>query len=310
MTYLSYATSSASPGNPLRFRIGEIALALRCEVEEVAEDFASLYARFRPDGPPPPNEIDVWVVALRRTWYGRRRYAVLGDGERISTVRRREELMPYLEWAVNARVIARRSDFVQLHAATLAHQGQGFIFAARSGCGKSTLAAGLLARGWKYLSDEFALIHPDTLHLHAFAKALCVKEGAFDVLQRLGLPLWQRRFYVKVYKGRVAYIRPHDASPIQPIAPPTPVRFVVLPRYVEGGRPRIYPLSRAQAVFALVESALNPAAFGGRLTSILSDVVRGAQCFRLDAGSLESTCELVESLAMANPSPNRTVLVA
>jgi HprK-related kinase A len=281
---------------PPRFRIGEIAVRLHCDEIKVREDFCSLYERFRTDEPATPGEIEVRVVRDRRTWYGRRRYLVLGDGERISTVRRHEELMPYVEWAINARVIARRAEFLQLHAATLAHEGSGFIFAAASGSGKSTLAAGLMARGWKYYSDEFALIQPGALALHAFPKALCIKEGAFDAIGALGLSLWRRRFFVKVYKGRVGYLRPHDVAPSDPIGSPARVRYIFLPRHVDGGRPRIIPISRAQAAFALAGSALNPGAFGRRLTSVIAEVVRSAECYRLDAGPLEETCQLVESV--------------
>jgi HprK-related kinase A len=309
MTDPSPASTSPNRVAPLRFRIGEIAVVLRCAEEDVLEDFASLYERFRTDDPA-SDEIDVRIVPDGRAWHGRRRFVVLGDGERISTVRRHEELMPYLEWAINARVIARRSDFLQLHAATLAHQGQGFIFAAASGAGKSTLAAGLLARGWEYYSDEFGLINPQTLSLHAFPKALCIKEGAFDTVQKLGAPFWRRRYYIKLYKGRVAYVRPHDLSPIRPIAAPAPVRYVVLPRHVDGDRPRIFPISRAQAVFALVGSGLNRSAFGERFASILSEVVRGAQCFRLDAGKLHPTCQLVESILSSGQAADCAARVA
>ena len=169
------------------------------------------------------------------------------------------------------------------------------VFAGASGCGKSTLVAGLLPRGWKYLSDEFALIDPSTLYLRPFPKAVCIKAGAFGIVRRMNLPFAGRRYYVKGLKGRVGYINPHDLGP-GTIAGPTPVRFVIFPNYVEGREPRLYSLSRARAALSLARCGLNRTVFPNQAIPILSDVVRGADCFRLESGPLADTCELIESL--------------
>lgn len=299
---------AAAEGSPARFCIGEVSVAVSCEVNDALKDFGGLYEAFRVEEAGGQHEIDIQLRSQRAGW--RKQYLILGDGEVVNRIRRGAEIMPFLEWGINARVMARRSDFVQLHAATMSHGGAGVIFAGTSGSGKSTLAAGLLTRGWKYFSDEFALIHPGTLRLHAFPKAICMKEGAFEVIRRLGLPLWGRRFYVKAAKGRVGYLRPHDVAAIEPVARPAPVHFVFLPRYQEGGSPRLAPISRAQAVFALAGCALNRKAFQTEFTSIMSDVVRDAQCYRLDTGPLEDTCRLIESVVAEEAAQRPSIRVA
>lgn len=279
-----------------RVRIGEVSVRLRSDVPEALEDFGGLY-RESMDGVDADDGIEIVVRRSRRGWL-RRQYDVAGDGEKLWTAHRVREVLPYVEWGINWRVIARRNDFLQLHAATLARDGQGLILAAGSGAGKSTLAAGLLARGWKYLSDEFALIHPDTLQLHPFPKALCIKAGSFAIMERLGLPLWRRRHYVKALKGAVGYLRPADLGP-GAVAAPVPVRWIILPQYRAGDRPRLYPLARAQVAFALAGYAFNRAIFGPHATRALAAITRAAGCWRLDCGTLEETCDLVESLPRA-----------
>jgi HprK-related kinase A len=204
-------------------------------------------------------------------------------------------VLPYLEWGIDWRVIATRTEYLQLHAATLPCDGQAVVFAGPSGTGKSTLAAGLLARGWSYLSDEFALIDTDTLHVHSLPKALCIKAGSFSAVEHLNLPLWRRRHYVKAFKGRVAYVKIQNLAHQVDVSP-RPVRFVVFPRYAEGSKARLYPVSRARAAFSLTGYAFNRNAFGSRTITILSEVVRNAECFGLQFGPLDETCDLVESL--------------
>jgi HprK-related kinase A len=279
----------------LRFRIGSISISVRSELAEVLEDFGVLYSGCRGSGTAPDRAIHMEVRASKRWAIDGGRYAILGDGETLFRNLRRDEALPYLEWGINWRVMATRSEYLQLHAATLAHNGRAVVFAGPSGTGKSTLAAGLVARGWSYLSDEFALIDPDTLRVHPFPKALCVKAGSFDLVERLNLPLWRRRHYVKAFKGRVGYISTQDIAP-QVETRPRPIRCVLFPKYAEGGEPHLYPVSRARAAFSLAGYAFNRTVFGDQTVSVLSQVVRGAECFGVASGPLNRTCDLIEAL--------------
>lgn len=279
----------------LPYRIGDIPVSVDSELDEVLADFNTLYHGCRRGYDGAASPIRMQIRRVKRSLLRSSRYLVFGDGEEIGKERRRQEVLPFLEWGINWRVMATRDEFLQLHAATMVHQDRGFIFAGPSGCGKSTLVAGLLSRGWRYLSDEFALIHQDSHHLHAFPKAVCVKAGSFETIERLNLPFAGDRYYIKGLKGRVAYVNPRDVGP-DAVATPVPVRFVVFPKYVRDGNPRLHPMTRARAAFALTGCALNRQVYGERAVSILSDVVRGAECYALESGPIEQTCELIESL--------------
>ena len=279
----------------LHFEIGDISVSVRSDVRELLQDVTALYPGCRLRAPAPDRTIHMEVRETGRSMLGRRRYRVYGDGEEIGAERRCEELFPFLEWGINWRVIATRLEYLLVHAATMVRSGQGFMFAGGSGSGKSTLVAGLLTRGWGYLCDEFALIDPGTFRLHPFPKAVCIKAGSFDIIKCLKLPLARRRYYVKGLKGRVGYINPSDVGP-SAVAGPSPVRFVIFPKYTAGGKPGLHPVSRARAAFALSGCALNRNAFGDRALSVLAEVVRGAECFSLESGPIDETCDLVESL--------------
>ncbi len=277
------------------YSIGEIRVSLASELTDVADDFASLYRGCESDERNDVPRIHMQIRPLPATRLGRRRYLVYGDGEVIGKQRKRSELLPFLEWGINARVMETRNEFLQLHAASLVRNGQGCVFAGTSGVGKSTTAAGLLAGGWEYLCDEFALIHPTTLQLHAFPKALCLKAGSFGLMKSLGLPLAGRRHYIKGLKGKVAYVNPFDAG-VTAVPSPAPIRYVFFPKYVPNAQPRLYPISPARAAFVLSVGVLNRRAFGERSVSVLANVVRQATCYGLETGDIEETCRLVNSV--------------
>jgi len=57
-------------------------------------------------------------------------------------------------------LMAARSDLLWIHGGVAARGGRATLLCGHSGAGKSTLVADLLARGWTYFSDEFAVVDP------------------------------------------------------------------------------------------------------------------------------------------------------
>lgn len=276
-------------------------LAVRGCLAEFTDDLAQLYSHVRqPDLA--ENQLDrkhmlvlEAVVAPSKNPFVRR-FNVIGDGEELFKHLKQKEVIPYLEWATNWRVMARCSEYMQLHAATLSFNGKGLILAASSGSGKSTLAAALMSRGWRYLCDEFALINRQTLALHAFPKAICIKAGSFPVLDQLNLPRWERKHYVKAFKGNVAYIRPSELSQTD-LSLTHPVKRIIFPRYVANQTPVVLHMSKSEAAIALAELSFNRNTIGGNETvKILTQVCRDAECYRLETGDIHKSCEMIEAL--------------
>ena len=279
----------------IAFKIGCIDIDVRSDLPEVIDDLAVLY---RGSSGVAPDGMDAIRIEVKRTAHrlpARRRYVVFGDGEAFGEGVRRREVLPYLEWAVNWRIMARCTDCLLVHAASMARNGQGVVFAGQSGAGKSTLVAGLLARGWQYLCDEFAMIETDTLRLLPFPKAVCVKASAFDLIERLNLRLCGDRHYVKALKGPVGYISPSDLPP-GAVAGPCPLRHVVFPRYTGHPKVRIRTVTDARAAFMLTSHTLNRDVLGERAATTANRIVRDAQCVILESGDLGEACDLVESL--------------
>lgn len=275
------------------FSIGAIDVSLRSDCRSFIDEYAALYGPYR-RGEPGDNTIEIAIASRHRFPWRRGPFLIRGpDGEGFE-VRRRYEVLPHLEWAVNWHVIRKRNEYAQLHAATLESGGQALMMPGNPGSGKSTTAAGLLARGWRYLSDEFALIDPISLEVQPFPRALCIKQPSFSVIDGLRLPLQRRTPYQKAAKGRVAFLNPLDVRP-DATGKRSRIRWVVFPAYKAGARPALESLPRSEAAYELARQCFNFPAYNGRVVKIAADIVRQADCFRLTAGDIGATCDLIES---------------
>ncbi len=275
------------------YRIGEVEVALRTSLGDVAADFHGLYERHFVDRAL-PGAIELEV---ERCWSLRCRgaYLIRTDGEDRFIVRSRRSVLPHVEWAINAAVAASLPRFYQIHAGVVARDGAGLLLPANPQSGKSTLVARLVTRGWDYLSDEFALIDPRTLRLSPYPKAVCIKHGSFSVLESFGVPLARYPEYDKGAKGRVRLI---NAQNLRPHETPSnvPVRMIVFPRYADRGQPVVRPVSRAFALFQLLNVSFTFSRFRAQSLDILGELVRGAACCQLETGGIDAACEAIERL--------------
>jgi len=275
------------------YRIGPVPVSVRSEPGSVEADFHALYAAYEVDAPS-GDGFHIDVVAHRSRRSLRRYYYILGNGEVLFAVRQKDEILPHVEWAINTLVARHLPGYLQIHASVISGDGIGLVLPGQPGQGKSTLAAGLLARGWSYLSDEFALIDPDTRLLNPYPKALCIKAGSFDALRQEGLPLDPGRVYYKGEKGRVVLLNPLRIRP-GVVAGPCPIGMVVFPQFSRAVPAMIEPMSRAEAMFKLTGLCFNFGKLRTRGFDLLVEVVQNARCFKLRTGDLGQSCELIEA---------------
>jgi len=277
-----------------RVRLGVVQAVLETRFAGLLREFAGLYESFTTDEPV-AGEIRVRVEKQPVSLRHRARYQVNVNDRLIFEPTRPDELLPYVEWVTNWEVPRALPDYLHLHASSLEVNGQGVILPGDSGSGKSTLALGLLTRGWRYLCDEFALIHGRHRTLAPFPRALCIKRPSYPVAESLGIELAGRPHYLKGAKGYVRFLSPCEISP-HGIGRPCPIRYVIFPTYTAGAEPTLTPMTRAEGAFALHKVCFN--LFGCKQLGldVLADVVRGADCYRLVSGEIHRTCDLVEGL--------------
>ncbi|MFV0448566.1 MAG: HprK-related kinase A [Vibrio sp.] len=118
----------------------------------------------------------------------------------------------FLEWGMNWVIASQAHQFFMLHAATVAKDGQGIIISAPSGSGKSTLCAYLASQGWKLLSDELALIDPDSMELYGLGRPINLKNQSIHLLS----DYYHREQFSAVakdtHKGTISLLKPASGS--------------------------------------------------------------------------------------------------
>lgn len=220
------------------------------------------------------------------------RYAVYFGGQHIVRTPSEPLALGYLLWHLNHAVVHESDRYLLLHAAAAAANGSAIVLPAPTESGKSTLVAGLVLRGLGYLTDEVTAVHPATLDVDPYPKALSIELGSWDALDNLRPPLDARfnRFADEQWHVVPDAIRPGA------VADPCPARLVVSPRFEPGAKTRIEAISRAEGVLLLAENSFNFASHKSEGLNLLAEVVRRCDCYRLTIGSLEDACDEIMSI--------------
>ncbi len=276
------------------FQIGAVGTSLTSDRRDVLEEYLGLYRKYLVDVAP-AWRTDIQVLRKPLRFPHRRRYEVIANRRTRYEPARRDEIYPYVEWAINFEVPRTMPEYLQLHASTLQVGDEGVIFPGGSGSGKSTLTTGLVASGFRYLCDEFALIHADTLMLAPFPRAICVKKPSYEAVESVGVSMSGVRHYYKGTKGYVGYVNPLSIRP-DAVGESCPIRWVIFPKYQAGEEPRLTPISRAQAAFDLHRVCFNLLSCRTIGLDVIAGMIRGARCFQLVSGEIKATCELVKDL--------------
>jgi hypothetical protein len=198
-------------------------------------------------------------------------------------------MVDWILWDVTRQAIERTDDYVVIHAAAAAANGKGILMPGPSGSGKTTLLAGLVAAGFQYLTDEAALIHPQTARLHPFPRPLHLRPPSVRELVRMAASLGP------LGDGQ-SHLGPDDIRP-GALGEACSVKFVVFPRYEPSTGTTLEPISRASALMSLADNCLNVAGLSADGVATLATVVREAACFRLLTDNLEAAVRIVTQVA-------------
>ncbi|MDD2742569.1 MAG: HprK-related kinase A [Rhodocyclaceae bacterium] len=193
---------------------------------------------------------------------------------------------PLLEWGMNWCVTSTAHHFLMCHSAVLAWNDLAVILPAPPGSGKSTLCAALTMSGWRLLSDELALLDPESLMLSPFVRPVSLKNASIELIgQRF--PAADFTLPVKdTIKGEVAHMRPTTESVLQSRTLAKP-RWLIFPQYDKDVELELKPMQKAEAVVELAKNAFNFRGFGAKGFSTLGALVDSVDCYRLTYSSLD-----------------------
>ena len=275
------------------YRIGVVAVSIESPSEECVRVFDRIYGCYRTEDPG-DTALHMMIVRRKAKPWSAAEYVVQCNGETYVAGRDERGVMPHLEAALNHQTMLTQNTFFQLHAGVMSLQNRAVVFTGKSGTGKSTLAAALLARGWSYLCDEFALIEPKSLLVYPFPKALSIKRDGRDHIERLNLPLVSGEWSDGKRTRPFSYVTPMEADGV--VGGPCPIGSVLFLSRRTNMSLRWSRLSEPEAAMTLYRCGLNTEDLGRQAFETAVALARQAQCFELNLGSLEESCDVVESL--------------
>lgn len=220
------------------------------------------------------------------------------DGRVILRTDSRGEMLAYLERAITIDAASRLGSHCLIHAGAVARGQLGILMPAASGSGKSTLVAALTFSGFRYLSDEVAIVAQDG-RLLPFQKSITLERGGWEAIADL-FPGAASQTYNPT-PNDVRHIMTAD-YPTEVLGSSSPaVEFVVIPQRSTGQAASLSPVRRSNALASIVSQSFNLASLGKQGLDLVHGVVKKAQCYMLTFDDLAEAVGLVDALVSEHP---------
>jgi HprK-related kinase A len=207
------------------------------------------------------------------------------------------QAFPLLEWGLNWCVSAHCHQYLIVHAAVVERGGRALILPAPPGSGKSTLCAALVARGWRLLSDELAMIDAQTRDVVPLPRPISLKNASIPLMTAFWPEGPMSPVVHDTLKGSVAHVRPPASSVERAMERATP-GWIILPAFRAGEAPTLTRLPKSAGFMRLVESAFNYSVLGRHGFDILADIVDASDCHEFTyGGQLDEAVRIFDALA-------------
>lgn len=279
-------------------QIGEFSIKLKSHDYKVADALASLYnpQQFLPDDKIFIDfHIDIRSPSLLRRFIRPQTEFIL-DGKSPFKPLPKTEAFPLFEWGLNWCIATHAHHYFMLHSAVLEKNGKGLILPAPPGSGKSTLCAELAFKGWRLLSDEFALISHDAKHLTPLVRPISLKNQSIDIIQGRNSDVTIGSIVHNTSKGTVAHVKPKQDWLTRQFETANPA-WIIFPQYKAGSDLKVTRLSQSDAFMQIVSNSFNYAELGIQGFNSAISLAKKCQAFQLTYSSLDEALEFFNNLA-------------
>jgi HprK-related kinase A len=207
--------------------------------------------------------------------------------------------VPAMEATINWFIWKYLARVLLLHAAVIERAGRAVLLPGPSGVGKSTLCTALIARGWRLLTDEIAMVRPDDGRVLPHPRPISLKNEAIGIAAKALPDAYLSERFVNLTKGTVAFLRPPTLG-IEKAGETADPALVVFPRYRPDSTLEVEPIERAQAFMKLVACSANYFTLLESGFETLANLVESCDHYALSYRSLDDAVSVVESLARAS----------
>lgn len=295
---LSRFAPGGVPGMTLRFF--DLTIELHSDAPEVLDDVRGFYSNFVCGAVPRPDVVlyavkadDPYPYAMLSLPNGDRGL-YLGRGfSGVACFQSFEDLLFHVHGQIEVLMLINSSGYAFIHGAAVEKDGVGYMMPADSRSGKTTLTMAFLSAGYRFLSDEFAVLDSDGM-IAPFPRSMSVRPDTLRLFPNLDARSGEFRVLNPGIEESYSIDAIREFGGVPGVR--CPVRYVLFPHYDPDSEPSLSEITRMTAVGRLIGSR-NYVSLGtsdkqsslDRLLAALSN----ARCFDLTTNDLDKTLALI-----------------
>ena len=287
------AVRLASDG--VRLRLPPFVMHIRSASPIVAEGLFQLYAEHEMlDASSTFADFHVAVVPKRPLFKPLCVFEM--DGFQPFTQLAAGEAFAFLEWGMNWCVTGYCHTLITIHSAVLERGGRAVILPAPPGSGKSTLCAALMLHGWRLLSDEMALLDPNTGLIQPAPRPVSLKNQSIDIIRQRAPQAVFGPTAHDTLKGTVAHMKVSPDS-LQRADEPARPSWLVFPKYEASAPLTVIAHPKPGSLMQLAENSFNQHVHGRQGFEALARLVDHSDCFHLTYSQLDEALAWFDTLS-------------
>ncbi|MEZ5501991.1 MAG: HprK-related kinase A [Halioglobus sp.] len=281
----------------LALKIGPYIYNVQSNVPSVTTGIARLYADFRIANAEDFVDFDVGIeyTGLLQRLRGETKF--LFDKKSPFEPIPRGQAYAFLEWGMNWCVSLHTNEYLKLHAAAISRNGSAIIMPGIPGAGKSTLCAALGLSGWRILSDEHALIVPNTTKIVPLCRPVSLKNESINAIRSFSSDAVFGPVSERTHKGVVAHMKAdmhphsHDIQPLQAGA-------MVFPRYSRDEPQRLNTRARTASFILAAYHSFNYSLLCETGFEAMKTLIANVECYDLVYHDLDWAVKVIDELPL------------
>ncbi len=278
-----------APYKSFCLRLAGFDFLMRFSHQEIEELFTPVFAHLECSCSNQPVIFDVVKIDNQ--------FLMVTDGLIIDVFSNPAEITPRLSYHVVDSAYRKIDFLIAIHAAALSLGNGCVVFPGSCGVGKTTLSAALIKAGFKYFTDDTAILDRKTRSIVAVPVCLRIKEGSWETVEEM----FQQSLSVTVHGSsdgrKIRYLAPPEGRFAQGMVVGNFVKALVFPEYSPESRTSIQPISRLDAVHRLQECGYDVGACLNKAKVVeLLDWIKDVDCYEMNIGSLSEATSIVRRL--------------
>jgi HprK-related kinase A len=274
-----------------RFRVADHRFEFCCQDAGLGRALMRLMEHLAVDGRDGPADTRLAVAAATE---GTQRWDIFLDEWGFAGGLPANEVLPHLATLVFVRSCEALTHRLLFHAGVVERNGIALILPGEAGSGKTTLVATLLMHGWRFFSDELAVIDVEKGTVAPLPLPMSIKPGSVKVLERYYPGLAALPVHLRTDGKLVRYLSPSLNSFPAAVDGTAAVNALIFPKYMDESRNRLESIAKIEALQRLAATGSSNRAFTDWDLACMIGLVESRPCYELVYQDLDQAVALIE----------------